>query len=451
MKDGKIITCSILILLVIYSCKVGPNFVRPEAYAPTNYRSNFRADTSIVNMNWWDLFQDSVLQNIIRTSLANNRELKVSALRILESEIRMGIVRSNLYPRVDYSIAGSATASTDGSSSDFNPNIGLSYEVDLWGKFKRLNEVALQEFLATEQAYRSITITLISTVAINYIVLRDIDNRISISEQMASVWQANLEIVKSKYKAGLVSGVNVKQAEIQLSEALVSIRANERLRLQTENTISILMGVPPQSIPRGNSLQEQIFPPELPVGLPSELLSRRPDILQAERSLNAQSERIGVAEALRYPSLKLSADMAAEISASPLGFVSLGAQLLGPIYNYNANKRRVEIEKNRTEQLLNSYEQTFLLALGEVEDAMVAVEKYKQEYDIRVDQMQSATTAVELSWIRYESGLTSYLEILDLQRSLFSSQLEASIAFQMQLRSTIQLFKALGGGWNPQS
>jgi len=450
IQGRKLLAYSIFIALLVSSCSVGPNFTQPVVEAPENYRIDYPSDTSMVNMPWWELFQDTVLQNIIYTTLENNRDLKLAALRMQESELQMGIVRSNLYPTIDYSAGGSVNATTDGTSADFTPAVGLSYEIDLWGKFKRLNEAALQEYLASEEAYRAITIALISSVAINYLVLRDIDNRIVISEGMAETWKSNLEIVKSKNKAGLVSGVNVDQAEIQVYEALASISINERLRSQTENSLSILMGLPPQSIPRGTELENQIFPPEFPVGLPSELLSRRPDIRQAERKLKAQSERIGVAEALRYPSLTLSLDLGAQIASSPLGFANLGAQLFGPIYNAKANQRRVEIEMNRTEQLLNVYEQTFLLALGEVEDAMIAVEKFRQVYEIRVSQMESANSAVKLSWIRYESGLTGYLEILDLQRSQFSSYLSASLALQQQLSSTIQLYKALGGGWTPQ-
>jgi multidrug efflux system outer membrane protein len=445
-----LIVFSFVIALLVSSCSVGPNFTKPVVDTPEAYRMDYSTDTSFVNMAWWELFEDTILQNIILTTLENNRDLKVAALRMQESELQMGIVRSNLYPQINYSAGASVEASTDGSSGDFSPGVGLSYEIDLWGKFKRLNEAALQEYLATEEAYRAITIALISNAANYYLLLRDIDNRIVISEGMAKTWQSNMDIVESKYKAGLVSGVNVDQAEIQVYEAIASISINERLRSQTENSLSILMGVPPQDIPRGADLEDQVFPPELTAGVPSELLSRRPDIQQAERRLMAQSERIGVAEALRYPSLTLSADLGAAFTGSPMGFASLGAQLLGPIYNAKANKRRVEVEKNRTEQLLNSYEQTFLLAMGEVEDAMIAVEKYKELYETRVKQMESASSAVELSWIRYESGLTGYLEILDLQRSQFSSYLAASLALQQQLTSTVDLYKALGGGWNPQ-
>ncbi len=435
---------------MVDSCMVGPEYSRPEVISLESYRSDFPTDTTIASLPWWEMFGDTVLQNMILTSLENNRDLKAATARIKEAEAAMGVVRADLYPRIDYATDGSLSATTDGSSASLSPTLSVSYEVDLWGRIRRLNEVALQEFLATEEAYRAITITLVSAVASGYLLLRDIDNRLLVSESMAKTWKSNLEIVEAKYRAGIVSGVNVNQAEIQLSEALVSIQANERLRSQTENSISILMGLPPQNISRGMSLQDQVFPPELPSGLPSQLLSRRPDIRQAERRLNAQSERIGAAEALKYPQLVLSANTGAQFANPTVGFASLGAQLFGPLLNAKASRRRVEIEMARTEQLLNAYEQTYLVALREVEDAMVAVQKYKLEFDIRISQMEAANNAVKLSWIRYESGLTNYLEILDLQRSQFNSQLKASQALQLQLTSTVNLYKALGGGWLPE-
>ena len=244
-----------------------------------------------------------------------------------------------------------------------------------------------------------------------------------------------------------MSEVDVNQAKIQLFEAKTAIQTFIRLRAQTENAISILMGLPPQSIPRGLALQEQVFPPELPTGLPSELLDRRPDILTAERRLHAQTARIGATEALKYPSLTLSADMGMQFIDPTMGFAALGAQVLGPIFNNSANKKRVEVEKARTEQLLNDYEIAYLNALREVEDAMIAVQTYQNEFQLRRDQVMAAEDAARLSWIRYDGGLTSYLEVLDLQRSSFSSQLKASETLRLQLTSTVRLYQALGGGW----
>ena len=216
----------------------------------------------------------------------------------------------------------------------------------------------------------------------------------------------------------------------------------------------MLLGRTPEDVQRGLGLTEQVFPPEIPVGLPSELVQRRPDILQAERRLAAQTARIGVAEALKFPSLSLtgSAGVSGDLTDGSLatGFLNLGANLLGPIFNAGKNERRVEIEVARTEQLLNQYEQTILTAFREVEDAIVATYTYRDEYEARRRQVESAVEAANLSWVRYEGGMTSYLEVLDLQRSQFSAELQASQALQQQLASVVQLYKALGGGWPVQ-
>jgi multidrug efflux system outer membrane protein len=441
----------ILLLLIHFGCRVGPDYVTPTVYSPEKYRSDFPSDTTIANIPWWELFGDTVLQRLITTALENNNNLRAAVARIDEARASMDITRADLYPRIDYSIDGAAVGiTTEGASyASLTPLASVSYEVDLWGRIHRLTESALQQYFATEEAYRSITIALVASVANAYLQLRDIDNRLLISENTAKTWRDNLDIMQARYDAGICSEVELNQARIQLDDALASIEANHRLRTQTENAISILLGLPPQDIPRGLNLQEQILPPELPAGLPSDILNRRPDIMQAENQLHAQSERIGAAEALKYPQLILSANLGAQITNPSAAFTSLGAQLLGPLLNAKANRRRVDVEIARTEQLLNNYEETYIVALQEVEDAMVAVERYRNEYQIRQNQVEAAESAVDLSWVRYENGVTNYLEILDLQRSSFSSQLQASQALQLQLTSTINLYKALGGGWVP--
>ncbi len=436
-------------IVMLSSCKLGPNYSRSVDINHEAYRQEFPSEVSIANTPWWDMFGDTTLTNLIWTALENNRDLNRGIARIKEARAAMDIVRADLYPRINYGVDGSSSANTEvsGLTNDISGGINVSYIVDLWGRIRRLNEAALQEYLATEEAYRTLTIALVAEIANAYLTLRDLDNRLIISERTAETWQSNLEIVEARYKGGFVSEVDVNQAKIQLFEAKTAIQTFIRLRAQTENAISILMGLPPQSIPRGLALLEQVFPPELPTGLPSELLDRRPDILAAERRLHAQTARIGAAEALKYPSLTLSADMGMQFIDPTMGFAALGAQVLGPIFNNSANKKRVEVEKARTEQLLNDYEFTFLNALREVEDAMIAVQTYQNEFQLRRDQVLAAEDAARLSWIRYDGGLTSYLEVLDLQRSSFSSQLKASETLQLQLTSTVRLYQALGGGW----
>ncbi|MCK4773187.1 MAG: efflux transporter outer membrane subunit, partial [Candidatus Krumholzibacteria bacterium] len=325
--------------------------------------------------------------------------------------------------------------------------LNASWQVDLWGRIRRSNEAALQELLATEEAYRGLTITLVAEIANVYLVLCDLDNRASIAEQTLGVWRERLDVVKTRFDAGMVSEVDFNQAQIQVFEAEVTIQTFQRLRAQTENAISVLLGRPPATIERGLPLQEQVFPPEIPTGLPSELLERRPDILEAERKLHAQTARIGVAEALKFPQFNLNADLGMQIDEKTTGIFGLGALLFGPIYTTGKNQRRVDVEVARVEQLVNSYEQTILNAYREVNDALVAFRTYKAEFEARRRQMEAAKNAAELSWVRYEGGMTSYLEVLDLQRSLFTSQLKASETLQLQLISTVRLYQALGGGW----
>jgi multidrug efflux system outer membrane protein len=439
-----------LLLFCINGCKMGPNYSQPPQPEPENYRQIFPSGESIADMPWWEYFGDEVLIDLIDTALYGNRDLRGALARIEESLAIVGIVRADLYPRVNYAADAGIGIKTDGSgvAGTVNGVILADYQVDLWGRIARLNEAALNEYLATEEAYRAIIISIVSGVAESYLLLRDLDNRLDIAFRTVDIWQANLDIIQARFDAGMVSEVDLNQAIIQLAGAQASIQRLTRLRDQTENSLSVLIGIPPTTIPRGLPLYDQFISPEVPVGLPSELLSRRPDLLQAERRLHAQTARIGAAEALKYPQLTITADLGASFATNPVvGFSNLGAQILGPIFNSGAIKKGIEIEMARTTQLLNSYEQTYLIALREVEDALIAVRSFEREYEIRQRQMDAADQAVELSWVRYNNGLTSYLEVLNLQRSQFQSQLEVSESLQNQLASTVNLYKALGGGW----
>ena len=447
-REVKNIGIIMLAAVILVGCKLGPSYSRKQNMALDSYYNITSEGESVANMAWWELFGDTVLQELIITGLESNRDLRAAAARITEAEARLGIVRADLYPRINYNADGTITGATgNNSSSSASTIVGVSYQVDLWGRYRNLSEAAFQEYLATEEGYRNITIAIVSSIANGYLLLRDLDNRLIISEETAETWQDNLNITEARFHAGMVSEVDVKQSIIQVEEAKSSIQTFVRLRRQTQNGLSVLLGQSPQNIQRGLPLQEQLFPPVLPTGLPSELLDRRPDLLAVERRLEAQTARIGAAEALKYPQLNLSASLGASFANPAVGFASLGAQIFGPIFNNEENKRKVEVEIARTEQLLNDYEGTFLNALREVEDALVAVDTYGKEFDSRIKQLDAASQALEMAWVRYESGLTSYLEILDLQRSQFSSKLKASEILQLQLTSSINLYKALGGGW----
>lgn len=471
-----------LAVALLAGCLVGPNYERPPTPEHPRYRESSGggpgadtlaapADTlvlppvgtpraaegapspeSVADLAWWELFQDPVLQGLIETALENNQDLRVSMARIAEARAALGFQRANLYPRIDAVASGDLDGNTEESGLDASGVLAgaVTWEADLFGRLRRSNEAALGDLLATEEAYRGITIALVAQVADLYLVLRDLDNRLAISQATADARRESLEIIRVRYAAGTVSEVDVNQSEIQLADAEAAVEAFARLRAQTENSLSFLVGSPPIGIPRGQALDDQLFPPELPEGLPSELLERRPDILAAEHQLAAQTARIGVAEAIKYPSLTLTADIGASFASVTAGFLNLGADLFAPLFNAGQNQRRVEIEVARTEQALASYEQTVLNAFREVEDAMVAVHRYEAEYATRLRQLEAARSAANLSWIRYDGGLTSYLEVLDVQRSEFSAALATSETLQLRLTSVVQLYRALGGGWNPR-
>lgn len=448
-KNIYIFTLMGMLVFIIQSCKIGEDYTREEQNTSITYRQNFPKDTAISNMPWWKLFNDPVLVGLIDTALVNNKNIQIAIARIEESQLHLEISKSGFYPSVNYGVNGSSGVNSEisGFNNSVAGGINVSYTVDLWQKIRTLNKVALQEYLATEDAYKSLNISIISATAKAYIALRDLDNRLVITEKTAKNFQENLEVMQARFNAGFINEVDLSQAKIQLSEAKTAIEIFNRSRIQIENSISILLGSIPKNIPRGLPLYEQISIPEMPVGLPSELLDRRPDILEAEKKLHAQTLRIGVAESLKYPSLTLNLNMGAQLITPSFLFADLGAQILGPIFNAGKLQKGVEVEEARTKQLLYNYQSVFLVALQEVEDAMIAVDTYKIEYDLRNEQMQLSTKAAQLSWVRYDGGLTSYLEVLNLQSSQFNAELKASEAFKQELISIISLYEALGGGW----
>ena len=369
---------------------------------PESFNQDFPKDSAISNIPWWELFQDSILVDLIDSALTNNQDIQIAISRMQEAALQIDVARADYYPLIGYNAYGSSLVNSEvsGSNNQVGAGLNVSYTVDLWQRIKTQNKIALQNYLASEEAFKSLNIVIVSAVADAYVALRDADNRRIIAEKTAENFQDNLEVMQARYNAGFISEVDLSQAKIQVSQAKTAIETFDRARRQIENAISILTGTPPRPIPRGLALYDQISLPEIPVGLPSELLDRRPDILQAERNLHAQTLRIGVAEALKYPSLTLSLDMGAQFIDPSFLFADLGAQLLGPLFNAGKLQRNVEIEEQRTQQLLLNYEAAYLNALQEVEDAMIAVETYKNEYELRNEQMELAIKASQLAWVR---------------------------------------------------
>ena len=458
---GLLIVVVIFGTLLVAGCTMGPDYKRPETPMPEDFEQAVDDGTSIVNLNWWELFDDEQLNQLVRIALEQNRDMAIAVSRIEEARAALGFVRSDQYPQFGVAAGANRGNSIPGTSfiTGVNNNFvlagNLSFELDLWGKLRRSTEAAQAELLATVEASNSVKITLIADVASAYLLLLDIDARVAISERTLRTRREALAIIQARFDRGTVALIDVNQAQIEEYDALAQLVALQREDVQVENLLNILLGQHPGAIIRDRRDIYSLESLKIPAGLPSELLERRPDVRVAEQQLAAQTARIGVAEAIRFPSLSLTGTLGL---ASPelTGFFSgdnktwgLSASLIAPVFDAGRNKRRVEVEVARTEQALLNYEQTVLQALREVEDALVSVETYEREVLARQDQEKAATSAAMLSRARYDGGVTSYLEVLESERSLFRAELLASSTHREQLVSYVTLYKALGGGWTP--
>ena len=445
--------------LMVAGCAMGPDYERPETAMPEGFEQLVDSGASIANLNWWELFGDEQLNSLIRIALEQNKDMAIAVSRIEEARASLGFVRSDQYPQFEVSAGASRGQSIPGAIVPVRNNFvlagNLSYELDLWGKLRRSTEAAQAELLATVDAGNSVMITLIADVASAYLLLLDLDARVAIAERTLQTRNESLGIIQARFDRGTVALIDVNQAEIEKYDAEAELVSLQREDVQVENLLSVLLGQHPGAVVRERRNIYSLEPLNVPAGLPSELLERRPDIRVAEQQLAAQTARIGVAEAIRFPSLSLTGSLG--VASDDLsGFFSsdnktwgLSAGLIAPVFNAGRNKRRVEVEVARTEQALLNYEQTVLQSLREVEDSLISVSTYEREVLARQHQEKSAASAAMLSRARYDGGVTSYLEVLESERSLFRAELLASSTHREQLVAYVTLYKALGGGWTP--
>jgi len=448
---------------LLAGCAMGPDYERPEVSVPAGYDEPTVPGESFANLDWWTLFDDPLLVELIETALLNNQEMAIAAARIEEARAALGLVRADQYPNVD--------GVAQGQRGNIVPGVGVpgsineqwvlagqvNWEIDLWGKLRRSSESARAQLLATEEARQQVTITLISDVASTYLLLLDLDNQIGISERTIETRQRSLDIIEARYDKGTVPLLDVNQAQIELGDAVASLHAVVRERDRAENRLSVLLGQNPGTITRSQITTADVIDiPDIPVGLPSELLERRPDVRQAEQELAAQTARIGVAEALRWPSFSLTGTLGLaspelnDFISSDNEAWSIGGSLLGPIFDAGRSRSRVEQERARTAQLVSAYELAVLRAFEEVENSLIDFSTFRLEASAREAQVVAAQSATELSRARYDGGVTSYLEVLESERSLFRTELAASATRRQQVVSLVTLYKALGGGWPTQ-
>lgn len=449
----KIILLLVTLSFLPISCLVGPKYKAPELQEANQYRLSQTADTtaSIINVKWFDIFNDEVLKGLITKGIQNNYDLKIAISRLDQAKANLGFTKANVLPTFQYS-GGVNTAETIFQPSTMVAN--MSWEIDFWGKLRHENRAVQNELLATEEARKTVMAGLVSDIATAYFQLRDLDNQLEITKQTLKTRQDSYVIITDRFKSGYTSELDKVQIEQQVAIAEAAIPNIKRQITVLENTISILIGQIPAPIERGKPNKEQLMVTNLPLSIPSSLLQNRPDVKRAELQYIAAHERIGVAQAMRFPSFNIAAF--AGFASAKVGDLfdsgsynqNASAGVVGPIFQFGKNRRRVEINRQIAEQSKLNYQKTYLVAIGEVENAIQNVTTFKEEFEARSRQVAAAKKNYELSYARYYNGYVSYLEVLDVQRSLFDAEISLSQLSQRQLTAMVQLYKALGGGWN---
>ncbi|MBQ0719354.1 MAG: efflux transporter outer membrane subunit [Gammaproteobacteria bacterium] len=453
---------------LISGCALTPDYERPPLAVPSSYAADTQLTSStgqgesIANLPWWQVFEDAQLQALIRSALAENKDLGVALSRIAQANAQLTSTRANQFPFFD--VSGSAGRGRQsqllipgaGIEENFSIMGNLSFELDLWRKLSRATESARAELLANEAAHRHVSLTIVANVARTYLLLLDLDQRLVIARRTVDSRQGSLAIIQARFDKGTVPELDVNQAQVELAVAEVAVATFQRQIAQTEHSLSILLGRNPGAIKRGLSLMEQQLLPEIPTGLPSELLQRRPDVVAAEQQLHAETALIGVAEALRYPSLSLTgsyggvSDDLSDLNDSDAESWGVAGNIFAPILNWGQLKAQSEAQRARTEQALQNYEATLQQAFREVADALVAVDTYRQEYEAYHRQAVAAGNAERLSRARYDAGVVDYLEVLESSRSMFNAELNESASFQAAMNALVELYQSLGGGWTAE-
>ena len=454
-----------LLVSVAVACTLGPDYERPPVAVPEQWREVAASEESLANLPWWELFQDEQLQSLIRTALAENRDLKIAIERIEEARAMYGFSRADLYPQIDASATagglqfseGSLTHTPEGgmdtSTEIYNINVGLSWELDFFGRIRRANEAELANLLATEEARRAVALSVVASVAQAYVELRDLDLRLEIARRTLASRREYLALARDRFEGGITPELDMRQAEAELHRVQSLVYQLEGGVTQKENEISFLLGRSPSSIVRGRPVNQQPIPPQVPAGLPASLLERRPDVRQAEEELISANARIGEAIAMRYPRIALtgsygsaSTDLSTLLD-SPSETWNIFAGLTQPIFSAGKNKRRVEVRQSQQRQAVYAYERALLQALREVEDALIALQKAGEQRGSQGERVAAERKVLELSELRYRGGVADYLEVLDAQRSLFNAEIDEATSIGDHVTSLVRLYKALGGGW----
>jgi multidrug efflux system outer membrane protein len=462
----KRVICGIIVLVFFGGCTLGPNYSRPNIVTPENYRGaqTVAAAESIADLPWWELFKDPVLQGLIREALKNNYDLRAAAARVELARAQIGVTKSFLYPQVGAQVQGTTeqvsrkseppqSLTRDRSFQNLFAGLSVAWELDIFGKIRRQTEAATATFVATEMDRRGVYITLVADVAQNYFNLRELDLELEIARRTVGINDETVQFYQTRVDGGVSNQLELDQAVANRARTAATIPQLERRIVQLENLISYLIGHNPGPIERGPALGDQYSPPSIPTGLPAALLERRPDVQTAEQLLVAANANIGAAKALFFPDVSINAavgalgkngnifDKRAALWSVAGGFFQPIFQGFRLLWNYRGTLASFD-------EAVAQYEKTAQNAYREVADALVAIEKFQIERREKDAQVAALANASQLSRHRYDVGLSNYLEVLIADQQLFDAQIFLSQTQGSQINAVVQLYRALGGGWD---
>ena len=452
-----------LLLLLLTGCAIGPKYHRPPIAAPATFRGESQPSTnSLGDLPWWEVFHDHNLQQLIGIALTNNYDVRIAATRVLEAHAVVVQTRSQLFPQINYgalagrnknAFPGGGPIPNQAESSIFSGELNASWELDLWGRIRRLTESARAQYLASEEARRDVMISLLAQVAQGYFQLLELDRQIAIAEDATNSFGQSYHLFNEELQGGVASKLETSAAEALLGSAAAAIPDLRRQIALAENQLSVLLGENPRAIMRTGSSFDQQWPPDVPAGLPSSLLERRPDIREAEQQLRSANAQVGVAEADFLPQVNLtgllgrvSPELGLLTAGSSTAW-SVGAQLTGPLFQAGQLIGAYRQAKATRDQYVLQYQSTVLNAFQEVSNALITREQMAEAYAQQAGAVAAYKEATRIAILRYRRGQSSYFEVLQEQQLLFPAENTLAQTEFAQLSAVVQLYRALGGGW----
>jgi multidrug efflux system outer membrane protein len=449
--------------IVLVGCTVGPDYRRPAVDVPSAWRISTEEAAQVSDLAWWDRFGDPVLSGLVRTAVDNNKDLRIAAANVDQAFAQYGITRSALYPELDAGASADRERLSQNTLptrvpqgrqafNDYRLNISASYEVDLWGKLRRATEAAQASLLASEEGRRTVVLTVVASVASGYVQLRALDRQLDIAKATTGSLGEAARLQQVRFEEGATPESDYRQAQSQFETAAAQVPELERQLVRQENLIRILLGANPGPIERGHTIDDLKFP-DIPQGLPSSLLERRPDIRQAEQNLIAANADIGVAKAAYFPQVSLTALLGLESAQLSDLFKgtskswSLGSGATVPIFTAGRTRSQVAQAEAFQHEALYTYQKSIISAFEDFEDALVDRAKFDQAHEEQAKNVEALKRFRDLAVLRYQEGATIYLEVANAEQSLFNAQLQLVNTQSQLFQSYVSLYRAMGGGW----